>query len=99
MLGRKWEEATGNWTKWRNWELRYLYFSPSIRMMKPRRIILEGQKGSAYSILMGKYGGKKVLEKICLTWESNIKIDFKETGFEGVYLNCLARDMRKWRAL
>jgi len=60
--------------------------------MKRRRITLEGQKRNAYGVLMGKYGGKKLLEIICLMWESNIKIDFKEIGCEGVYLICLARD-------
>ena len=70
ILRRKWEEATGNWTKWHNWELHDFYSSPSVRVMKPRRIILEGQKRNAYSVLMGKYGGKKLLEKnICLVWE------------------------------
>jgi hypothetical protein len=53
--------------------------------MKPRRIILEGQKRNAYSVLMGKCGGKKLLEKICLMWETNIKIDFKEIECEGVH--------------
>jgi len=66
ILGRKWEESTRNWTKWRNWALHYLYSSPSIRVMKTKEdyTVWEGQKGNAYSVLMGKYGGKKLLEKI-----------------------------------
>jgi hypothetical protein len=35
---------------------------------------------------MGRYGGKKLLEKnISLIWGSNIKIDSKEIGCEGVH--------------
>jgi len=85
MLGHKREEATRNWTKRRNWELHDLYSSPSIRMMKPSRIIVEEQKRNAYRVLLGKYGGRKLLEKICIMCESNIKIDFKEIGCEGVH--------------
>jgi hypothetical protein len=44
---------------------------------KENYTVLEGKKENAYSVLMGKYGGKKLPEKICLIWENNIKIDFK----------------------
>jgi hypothetical protein len=53
--------------------------------MKPRTIRwevhprLQGQKRNAYRVLLGKYGGKKLLEKSwVLCGKCDIKIDFKE---------------------
>jgi hypothetical protein len=37
-----------------------------------------------YSILIGKPEGKRPLERTRYRWEDNIRMDFREIGYEGV---------------
>jgi hypothetical protein len=39
---------------------------------------------NAYNILVQKPEGKRSLGKLKCRWEYNIRIDFRETGWEGV---------------
>jgi hypothetical protein len=62
-----------------------LYSSPNIiRVIKSRRMRWEGiveriaEMRNAYSILIGKPGGKKLLGRSRRGWEDNIKMDLRE---------------------
>jgi hypothetical protein len=64
------DEVTGDWRKLHNEELHRLYSFPIIIIMiKSRRmrwvghVARMGEKGNAYRILVGKPGGKRLLER------------------------------------
>jgi hypothetical protein len=48
---------------------------------------------NAYKILVGKLKRKRLLRISRHRWEYNIKMDLKETGYEGVDWINLAQDM------
>jgi hypothetical protein len=52
----------------------------------------------AYEILVAKPGGKRPLRRLYLSIEDNIKIDFKQVGYEEVNLIREAQDRVRWRA-
>jgi hypothetical protein len=52
----------------------------------------------AYNIVDGKSGGKRLLEIPGRKWENTIRMDIRETGYEGVDWIQLAQDRVKWRA-
>jgi hypothetical protein len=43
-----------------------------------------GEKRDAYKALVGKCEGRKPLGRPGRKWENNIKMDHKETGWEGM---------------
>jgi hypothetical protein len=57
-----------------------------------------GQKRSADKVLVGKFKSKKSLGKPRCRWDSNIKTDLKEIGWEGVDWTHLAQDRDFWWA-
>jgi hypothetical protein len=64
------DEVAGEWRKLHNEELRDLYSSLSVvRLIKSRRmswaghVALMGEKGNAYTLLVGKPEGKRPLER------------------------------------
>jgi hypothetical protein len=72
-------------------ELHNLYSSPNIiRMMKSRRtrwtghVARMGAKRNAYRILVGRPEGKIPLGRPRRRWVDNIKIDVRDTGWDGV---------------
>jgi hypothetical protein len=47
---------------------------------------------NAYKILVGKPEGRRPLEKTKRRWEDNMRMDLRETGWEGVNEMHLAQD-------
>jgi hypothetical protein len=43
-----------------------------------------GEKRNAYSVLVGKSEGKRLLGRIRPRWEDNIKMDLRGTGWRGM---------------
>jgi hypothetical protein len=54
-----------------------------------------GEKRNAYRILVGKLEGKRPRHR----WVDNIKMDLRETGWDGMDWIDLAKDRDQWRAL
>jgi hypothetical protein len=85
IFGTKREEVAGGWGNEK------LYASQNIiRVIKSRRmrwtghVACIGEMSYAYGILVGKPEGKRTLRKPRHRWESNIKMDLREIGWEGV---------------
>jgi hypothetical protein len=58
-----------------------------------------GEKRNAYTILVGKPNGKRPLGRPRRKWVDNIKINLRETGWDGIDWIELAQDRDQWRAL
>jgi hypothetical protein len=58
-----------------------------------------GEKGNAYSILVGKPEGMRSLGRPRRRWVDNIKMDLREIGWDGVDWMDIAQDRDQWRAL
>jgi hypothetical protein len=58
-----------------------------------------GAKRNAYKILLEKPEGRRPLGRPRRRWMDNIKIDLRETGWDGVDWVDLAQDRGQWRAL
>jgi hypothetical protein len=58
-----------------------------------------GEKRNAYGILVGKPEGKRPLGRPRLRWLVNVKIDLRETGWDGMDWFDLAQERDQWRAL
>jgi hypothetical protein len=106
IFGSKRDDMTGGWRKLHNEELHNLYYSPSIiRMIMSRRmrwaghVAQRGEKRNAYRILVGKPEGKRPLGRPRRTWVDNIKMDLRETGWDGMDWIDLAHDRGQWRTL
>jgi hypothetical protein len=87
IFGPKRDEVTGDWRKLYNEELHNLHFSPNvIRMIKSRRMIWAGHvaRMGEKRILVGKPEGKTPLGRQRHGWVDNIKIDVRETGWDGM---------------
>jgi hypothetical protein len=74
-----------------NEEFHSLYSSPSIiTMIKSRRMRWAGQvarkteKRNAYRILVGNPQGKRTVGRPRRRWVDNIRMDFREIGWDGV---------------
>jgi hypothetical protein len=87
-------------------KLHSLYASPSIiRMIKSRRmrwaghVARMGEKRNAYRILVGNPEGKSPLGRPRRRWVDNIKMDIRETGWDGGDWIDLAQDRDQWKAL
>jgi hypothetical protein len=103
IFGPKRDEVMGEWRKLQN-ELRNLYCSPStIRIIKPRRMRwashVARMEKNAYSLLVGKAEGKRLLGRPRHRWLDNIKMDLGEVRWGDVDWFGLAQDRNRWRAL
>jgi hypothetical protein len=68
------------------------------RKVRWARHIARMGKRNAYRILVGEPEGKRLLERRC-RWVNNIKIDLRETGWDGMDWMDLVQDRDQWRAL
>jgi hypothetical protein len=57
------------------------------------------KKSNSYRILVGNTEGKRLLGRPRRRWVDNIKMDFRETDWDGMNCIDLARDRDQWRAL
>jgi hypothetical protein len=58
-----------------------------------------GERRGAYRVLLRRPERKRLLERSRLRREDNIKVDFKEVGWEVMVWIALAQDRDSWRAL
>jgi hypothetical protein len=77
--------------KLHNEELHNLYSSPNIiRMIRSRtmrwagHVARMGEKRNSYRMLVGKPEGKRPSGRPRHRWVDNIKIDLRETGWDGM---------------
>jgi len=105
VFGSKRDEVTGEWRKLHNEELRDLYSLPNIVLVvKSRRMRWAGQVAcmgegrGVHRVLVGKPEGKRPLGRPRRRWEDNIKLDLREVGGGGDWME-LAHDRDRWRAL
>jgi len=105
LFGPKRDEVTGEWRKLHNVELRDLYSLPNIvRVVKSRRmrwtghVALMGEGRVVHRVLVGKPEGKRPLMRHRRRWEDNIKMDLREVGGGGDWME-LAQDRARWWAL
>jgi hypothetical protein len=88
-----------------NEELHNLYNSQNIiRMIKTNRIRLARNVArmgdeNAHKIVVGKPKGKRPLGRLRCRCKDNIKMDLRETGWEGVVWIRVAQDRDRWRVL
>jgi hypothetical protein len=62
-------------------------------------IVRIGEKRNEYRILMEKQAGKRPLGRPRRRWVGNIKMDLRETGWDGMDWIDLALDRDRWRFL
>jgi hypothetical protein len=58
-----------------------------------------GETRNAYRILVGKPEGKRALGRQRRRWVDDIKMDFREIGWDGMGWIGLAENGDQWRAL
>jgi hypothetical protein len=58
-----------------------------------------GERRNAYRILVGKLEERRPLGRPRCRWVENIKMDLRETGWDGIDWITLAQDRDQWRAL
>jgi len=98
VFGSKRDEVTGEWKKLHNEELRDLYSLPNIvRVVKLRRmrwaghVALMGEGRDVHRVLVGKPERKRPLGRARRRWEDNIKMDLRDVGGGGDWIE-LAQD-------
>jgi len=104
VFGPKRDEVTGKWRKLHN-DLGDLYSLPNIVQVVKSRIMRwaghvarMGEGRGVHRVLVGKPEGKRPLERPRRRWENNIKLDLREVGEVGDWME-LAQNRDRWRAL
>ena len=93
VFGPKRDEVPEEWRKLHNDELRDLYSLPNIvREVKSRRMRWAGHVAhmgdgrGVHRVLVGKPDGKRPLGRPRRRWEDNIKMDLREVGGGGDWM-------------
>jgi hypothetical protein len=68
-------------------------------MKRAGHITRMGKMRNAYKILVGKHEEKRARGRLRRRWEDNIRIDVRETGWQGVGWINLSQDWDQWWAL
>jgi hypothetical protein len=71
----------------------------SRRMRWAGHVARMGETRNAYRILVEKPEGNRPLGRPRRRWVDNIKMDFREIGWDGMDWIYLAQDRDQWRAL
>jgi hypothetical protein len=58
-----------------------------------------GEKTNAYRIVVGKSEGERPLGRPRRRWVDNIKMDLRETGWDGVDWIDMVQNRNQWRTL
>ena len=101
VFGPKRDDVTGEWRKLHNEEL---YSLPNIVLVVKSTMRWAGhvarmEEGrDVHRVLVGKLEGKRPLGRPRRRWEDNIKMDLREVGEGGDWME-LAQDRDRWRAL
>jgi hypothetical protein len=90
--------VTGEWIKLHNEELRDLYSSPIIRLIKAGHVARMAEKRNAYRLLVGKPEGKRPLGRPRRRWTDN-RMDFGVMGWGDVDWIGLSQVRNRWRAV
>jgi len=105
VFGSERDEVTEEWRKLHNEGLRDLYYLPNIlRVVKSRRmrwtghVARMGEGKGVHRVLVGKPDGKRLLGRPRRRWEDNIKMDLREVGGGGDWME-LGQDRDRRRAL
>ena len=105
VFGPKRDEVIGEWRKLHNEERMDLYSLPNIvRVVKSRRmrwaghVARMGEGRGVHRVLVGKPEGKRPWGRPRLRWVDNIKMDLREVGGGGDWVE-LAQNRDRWRAL
>jgi len=104
VFGSKRDEVKGEWRKLHNEEPRDLYSLPNIvRVVKSRRmrwaghVARMGEGRGVHMFLVGKPEGKRPLGGPRRRWEDNIKMDLREVGGDGDWMEmagtCVCGDL------
>jgi hypothetical protein len=70
--------------EWRNLQNGELHNVRRRRMRWAGHVACVRGERKVYKVSVGKPKGKRPLERLRLRWEDGIRMDFRETGFEGV---------------
>jgi hypothetical protein len=101
IFGPRRDEVTGEWRKHRNEELRDMYSSPIIGMMKSRRMRWTGhvelisEKRNRFKLLLGQSERKRPLGRRRRKWVDNIKMGLGEIGWGDTDWISLAQDRER----
>jgi hypothetical protein len=71
----------------------------SRRMRWVRHVACMGEERKVYKVLVEKPEGKGPFRRPRHRWKTGIKIDLRETGWEGVEWIHLAQDWDQWQAV
>jgi hypothetical protein len=88
IFGFKRGEVTGDWRRLRNEQLHDQSFSPNIlwviksrKVRRTEHVARTRDRRGAYRVLVGRYEGKRPLERQRRRWEYNIKMCFQKVGW------------------